>query len=182
MTDNVHTRDVVRQYWLSWQTQRIQDMDETIAEDYVLYLYGQRTPTGKADLLAESFERGSLWKNVQMLAEQYSENKAAIYYQGTDTANDRPIFACEFLELNSQKRIFKNQTMVYPRPSNGSFQSIAESSNSSHPAIEKVEAVISLPIFVALRGICLPCNVAANMLARIPSLGSSNSAFRRRGR
>lgn len=116
MNSEQTTRSIVRKYWMSWQILNREDMETTVSENYVLFLYGQRSPAGKQELLFNSFDRGIPWNDVEMLSETYAANSASIYYTGIDTSTQNRIFVSEFLQLDDNGQIVTNHSMIFPPP------------------------------------------------------------------
>ncbi|MHA1567464.1 MAG: hypothetical protein ACTSX7_19305 [Alphaproteobacteria bacterium] len=91
-------------------------MEDTLADDFELIFFGNKTPMTKERLIAVSFETGIPWRDVKMMSEIYAERSAAIYYRGVNTVTGEPVFVSEHLELDNDLRIKKAHTMVFPRP------------------------------------------------------------------
>lgn len=139
-------------------------MQATVAEDYSVFLFGHRAPMGKKELIEESFQKGSLWRDVEMLSEAYSDGQGAIYYRGIDTATDTRVFACEFLLLNDQGRIAQNHTMVFPPPSGAGFGNTENAQLGGVGTDDVFTTAMRLPASLAVWGILrMPCLVASRM-------------------
>ena len=111
-----NTKTTVLKYWKSWQIGKQSDMEETVAEDFELYMLGKKTSLTKQGLLHESFENWVPWEDVTMISEIYSDDSAALFYRGINTTTNEPVFMTEHIYLNSEGLIEKTHVMMIPPP------------------------------------------------------------------
>ena len=94
------TEDVIMTYWRSWQ-QRPPDLD-TMRSCLADELDMEPQPM-MADEFAEMVAQGSPWDDVTMIDTLFTNDRGALLYQGTNTANGETIRIGEILTVEDGK-------------------------------------------------------------------------------
>ncbi len=99
MSDN--TKQIVYAYWRGWQTKDFTAMRAALADDVVADASLFRVEG--ADRFVAMCAAGPAWRDVVMVDELYTDDQAAILYEGINTANEQRMRVAELIRLKGDK-------------------------------------------------------------------------------
>lgn len=103
------TKEIVHQYWNSWQNKDLESL-EKVCDKHMICHAGFFTFNNLEELKNEVV-KGPAWKNVTMIDEVYTENKAGIIYEGINSLNEKTMRVSEIITLKNEKIIKVHSTI-----------------------------------------------------------------------